>query len=137
MVSDNRSPMSWRQISTWGKAVAYGYCLSLYVSPKRASETIPLTLHRLEHPFLLADNRHYPHIFWRRVVRRFSWSRWLLVEVYAQSINHIVGLLCEYISPFSRFGPLTTGRPIPRNFMDRWFHPFDRNHAYSITTDRA
>lgn len=36
----------------------------------------------LTHPYLLADNRHYPFYLWRRVIDRSTYSRYLLVPGY-------------------------------------------------------
>lgn len=35
-----------------------------------------------EHPYLLADNRHYTFYLWRRVFSRFMLARYILVPVY-------------------------------------------------------
>ena len=35
------------------------------------------------HPFLLADNRHYPFYLWRKVINRTSWTRYALAPGYA------------------------------------------------------
>jgi alpha-1,2-glucosyltransferase len=37
----------------------------------------------IEHPFLLADNRHYTFYIWRRVINRTEWSRYALAPFYA------------------------------------------------------
>ncbi len=40
----------------------------------------------LVHPFLLADNRHYPFYLWRRVVNYTPWMRYALIPAYIYSI---------------------------------------------------
>lgn len=36
----------------------------------------------VEHPFILADNRHYAFYFWRKVIRRTDWARYVLAIPY-------------------------------------------------------
>jgi hypothetical protein len=39
-------------------------------------------LSRVVHPFLLADNRHYPFYIWRRIINRHAYSRYTLAPMY-------------------------------------------------------
>lgn len=34
------------------------------------------------HPFLLADNRHHTFYIWRKIINRYSWSRYALIPAY-------------------------------------------------------
>ena len=40
----------------------------------------------LIHPFLVADNRHYPFYVWRKVINRTPWARYALIPVYVYSV---------------------------------------------------
>lgn len=40
----------------------------------------------IAHPFLLADNRHYPFYVWRRIINRTPWSRYALAPAYVVSM---------------------------------------------------
>jgi alpha-1,2-glucosyltransferase len=42
----------------------------------------PFRLHSIEHPFLLADNRHYFFYVWRKVFKRFPAARYALTPGY-------------------------------------------------------
>jgi len=42
----------------------------------------------IEHPFLLADNRHFIFYIWRRTVNRTPYSRYLAAPVYYGSLCH-------------------------------------------------
>lgn len=42
----------------------------------------PLTNHRIAHPFLLADNRHYAFYIWRRVINPHPLMRYALAPGY-------------------------------------------------------
>ncbi|XP_010490692.1 PREDICTED: dol-P-Glc:Glc(2)Man(9)GlcNAc(2)-PP-Dol alpha-1,2-glucosyltransferase-like [Camelina sativa] len=49
----------------------------------------------LAHPYLLADNRHYPFYLWRKIIN-FHWSmKYLLVPVYVYSWFSILTLLAK------------------------------------------
>ncbi|XP_068646077.1 dol-P-Glc:Glc(2)Man(9)GlcNAc(2)-PP-Dol alpha-1,2-glucosyltransferase isoform X2 [Aristolochia californica] len=48
----------------------------------------------IEHPYLLADNRHYPFYIWRKVIKAHWLMKYLLVPLYVyswSSIFHILG----------------------------------------------
>lgn len=49
----------------------------------------------VEHPFLLADNRHYAFYFWRRIINRAPWTPFLLVLPYALLARAWWVALCE------------------------------------------
>ena len=36
----------------------------------------------MAHPYLLADNRHYPFYLWRKIIDRNWWSKYLLIPIY-------------------------------------------------------
>ncbi|EOA20450.1 hypothetical protein CARUB_v10000761mg [Capsella rubella] len=49
----------------------------------------------LAHPYLLADNRHYPFYLWRKIIN-FHWSmKYMLVPVYVYSWFSILTLLAK------------------------------------------
>ena len=50
-----------------------------------------------EHPYLLADNRHYPFYVWKNVFRYHSAVKYLLVPVYSVTILLLLFTLCEWI----------------------------------------
>jgi alpha-1,2-glucosyltransferase len=43
-----------------------------------------------QHPFLLADNRHYTFYIWRYVFRISPWIRYVAVPIYVFSIHVLV-----------------------------------------------
>ncbi|XP_010673048.2 dol-P-Glc:Glc(2)Man(9)GlcNAc(2)-PP-Dol alpha-1,2-glucosyltransferase isoform X2 [Beta vulgaris subsp. vulgaris] len=48
----------------------------------------------IAHPYLLADNRHYPFYIWRRVINAHRFMKYFLVPIYVYSwlsILHILG----------------------------------------------
>ncbi|KAG9447554.1 hypothetical protein H6P81_013682 [Aristolochia fimbriata] len=48
----------------------------------------------IEHPYLLADNRHYPFYIWRKVIKAHWLMKYLLVPFYVYSwlsIYHVLG----------------------------------------------
>ena len=49
-----------------------------------------------EHPYLLADNRHYPFYLWKNVFRSHSQIRYGLLPLYSLSVLAIIYTLCEY-----------------------------------------
>ncbi|KAF5270601.1 hypothetical protein FQA39_LY01339 [Lamprigera yunnana] len=58
----------------------------------------------LEHPYLLADNRHYTFYVWNRLYRRYSWIRYIMIPVYYFGLYGLINnlsLKCNAI--FSTF----------------------------------
>lgn len=53
----------------------------------------------LAHPYLLADNRHYPFYLWRKVINAHWLMKYMLVPVYVYSWFSILTLLGMY-KPF-------------------------------------
>ncbi|CAN8257366.1 unnamed protein product [Cochlearia groenlandica] len=49
----------------------------------------------LAHPYLLADNRHYPFYLWRKIINAHWLMRYLLVPVYVYSWFSILTLLAK------------------------------------------
>ncbi|KAJ0979498.1 hypothetical protein J5N97_014972 [Dioscorea zingiberensis] len=47
----------------------------------------------IAHPYLLADNRHYPFYVWRKVIQAHWLSKYLLVPVYVYSWFSIINVL--------------------------------------------
>ncbi|KAG9441575.1 hypothetical protein H6P81_017429 [Aristolochia fimbriata] len=63
-------------------------CISL------AAGSISVHFFSIEHPYLLADNRHYPFYIWRKVIKAHWLMKYLLVPFYVYSwlsIYHILG----------------------------------------------
>ncbi|KAI6675052.1 hypothetical protein NL676_002958 [Syzygium grande] len=50
----------------------------------------------IAHPYLLADNRHYPFYLWRKVINAHWSMRYLLVPLYAYSWLSIFSVLGRY-----------------------------------------
>lgn len=49
------------------------------------------------HPFLLADNRHYPFYVWRRIINFNHYSRYALAPGYlaaAVALKTVIGTWC-------------------------------------------
>ncbi|KAJ0984418.1 hypothetical protein J5N97_002774 [Dioscorea zingiberensis] len=47
----------------------------------------------IAHPYLLADNRHYPFYVWRKVIQAHWLSKYLLVPIYVYSWFSIINIL--------------------------------------------
>ena len=50
---------------------------------------------RYEHPYLLADNRHYPFYIWKNIFRYHHMVKYLLVPGYGVAILLMLYALCE------------------------------------------
>lgn len=50
-------------------------------------------LFSIAHPYLLADNRHYPFYIWRKVIQAHWAAKYLLVPVYVYSWTSIITIL--------------------------------------------
>jgi alpha-1,2-glucosyltransferase len=74
-------------------------CLAVYVSTALLS-TSRLTLvggpfFSIEHPFLLADNRHYTFYVWRKIYRRHWTAPYLSTPLYVFAFSAIFDRLGE------------------------------------------
>ncbi|XP_020103722.1 dol-P-Glc:Glc(2)Man(9)GlcNAc(2)-PP-Dol alpha-1,2-glucosyltransferase isoform X1 [Ananas comosus] len=49
----------------------------------------------IAHPYLLADNRHYPFYIWRKVIQAHSTMKYILVPLYVYSWFSIITILGE------------------------------------------
>lgn len=49
----------------------------------------------IAHPYLLADNRHYPFYLWRKIINAHWSTRYLLVPLYVYSWTSICGMLAK------------------------------------------
>ncbi|CAL9228888.1 unnamed protein product [Arabidopsis halleri] len=49
----------------------------------------------LAHPYLLADNRHYPFYLWRKIINAHCLMKYMLVPVYVYSWFSILALLAK------------------------------------------
>ncbi|WOL08428.1 hypothetical protein Cni_G17181 [Canna indica] len=47
----------------------------------------------IAHPYLLADNRHYPFYFWRKLIQSHRMIKYLLIPLYVHSWFSIVSIL--------------------------------------------
>lgn len=54
----------------------------------------------VEHPFILADNRHYAFYFWRKFIKRTAWARYALAIPYTISIRAWWIALSQHFSFF-------------------------------------
>ncbi|PWN31453.1 uncharacterized protein FA14DRAFT_151418 [Meira miltonrushii] len=54
----------------------------------------------VEHPFILADNRHYAFYFWRKIIKRTDWARYALAIPYTISIRAWWIALSQHFSFF-------------------------------------
>lgn len=57
-----------------------------------------ILLCRIEHPYLLADNRHYPFYLWRWVFKRHVAVKYLLVPLYLYAATSLVLSLGELVA---------------------------------------
>jgi hypothetical protein len=48
---------------------------------------------RVEHPFLLSDNRHFTFYIWKDLFRRFAWSRFVFVPIYFIAFRILANML--------------------------------------------
>ena len=48
-----------------------------------------------EHPYLLADNRHYPFYIWKNIFRYHHTVKYLLVSGYSVALLLMLHALCE------------------------------------------
>lgn len=62
----------------YGKKILTLLCLSCAV--------LLVYMFTQEHPYLLADNRHYTFYVWSKVYRRFHLARYILIPVYMYSL---------------------------------------------------
>ncbi len=53
-------------------------------------------LPRYAHPFLLADNRHYPFYLWKNVFRAYPNAKYWLLPLYSASVLSLLYTLSEY-----------------------------------------
>jgi alpha-1,2-glucosyltransferase len=58
----------------------------------------------VEHPFILADNRHYAFYFWRKIIKRTEWARYALIVPYTISIRAWWITLSQHFSIFWLLG---------------------------------
>ncbi|KAD2805568.1 hypothetical protein E3N88_38945 [Mikania micrantha] len=49
----------------------------------------------IAHPYLLADNRHYPFYLWRKIINAHWSTRYLLVPLYVYSWASILNILAK------------------------------------------
>eukprot|EP00842_Homolaphlyctis_polyrhiza_P002017 jgi/Hompol1/2816/HPOL_003032-RA len=56
----------------------------------------------VEHPFLLADNRHYTFYIWKNVFRRHAMARYALIPAYMFSAWAVIRRLYGAASPFPK-----------------------------------
>lgn len=59
----------------------------------------------IAHPYLLADNRHYPFYLWRKIIKAHWSMKYLMVPLYVLSWFSIFNILGEfqYLSPCAPF----------------------------------
>ncbi|XP_050381341.1 dol-P-Glc:Glc(2)Man(9)GlcNAc(2)-PP-Dol alpha-1,2-glucosyltransferase [Argentina anserina] len=50
----------------------------------------------IAHPYLLADNRHYPFYLWRKIIKAHWWMKYLLVPLYVYSWLSIITRLGKF-----------------------------------------
>ncbi|KAI3724173.1 hypothetical protein L2E82_35941 [Cichorium intybus] len=50
----------------------------------------------IAHPYLLADNRHYPFYLWRKIINSHWSTRYLLVPLYIYSWTSIFSILAKF-----------------------------------------
>ncbi|GKA11101.1 ty3-gypsy retrotransposon protein, partial [Tanacetum coccineum] len=50
----------------------------------------------IAHPYLLADNRHYPFYLWRKIINAHWSTKYLLVPLYVYSWTSILTMLGQY-----------------------------------------
>ena len=69
-------------------------------------ETLSLSLPSSHvHPYLLADNRHYPFYVWKKIFQRHEAVKYLLVPVFSVTTLFFIYALCEplvCVSVYSR-----------------------------------
>ncbi|XP_063677689.1 putative Dol-P-Glc:Glc(2)Man(9)GlcNAc(2)-PP-Dol alpha-1,2-glucosyltransferase isoform X1 [Bolinopsis microptera] len=64
------------------------------------SAVLALYFFRYEHPYLLADNRHYTFYIWRKILNRTSYTMYYLLPVCFYTFLNIVALLSTVHSKF-------------------------------------
>ncbi|CAD6572579.1 MAG: glucosyltransferase [Cyphobasidiales sp. Tagirdzhanova-0007] len=64
-----------------------------FVESLRVMAQIEAILFSIQHPFLLADNRHYPFYLWRKIINRHRLARYAIIPAYIISAS----LLCQSI----------------------------------------
>lgn len=78
--------------------------ISLYVRVSRTRTVSQLltcffacTVDRFEHPFLLADNRHYTFYIWKRLVNFSSHGRYMLAPAYLACFAALYQCTCRFL----------------------------------------
>nr|GMC85737.1 dol-P-Glc:Glc(2)Man(9)GlcNAc(2)-PP-Dol alpha-1,2-glucosyltransferase isoform X1 [Ipomoea batatas] len=81
--------------------------ISLFkLSVALAAGLISVHFFSIAHPYLLADNRHYPFYLWRKVINRYWFMKYLLVPIYSYlwlSIFSILGCFAGYRTAATSF----------------------------------
>lgn len=49
----------------------------------------------IEHPYLLADNRHYTFYLWNRFYGKYEFARYIIIPIYLLSLGCVFYLLSE------------------------------------------
>eukprot|EP00116_Pleurobrachia_bachei_P001299 sb/3461561/ len=77
------------------------YCFRpVHVALFFASALLAVACFRYEHPYLLADNRHYTFYVWRRILNRTPATMYLLLPVCFYTFLNMVALLSTVHSKF-------------------------------------
>nr|GMC79041.1 dol-P-Glc:Glc(2)Man(9)GlcNAc(2)-PP-Dol alpha-1,2-glucosyltransferase isoform X1 [Ipomoea batatas] len=70
--------------------------ISLFkLSVALAAGLISVHFFSIAHPYLLADNRHYPFYLWRKVINRYWFMKYLLVPIYSYMWLSILSILVK------------------------------------------
>lgn len=70
--------------------------ISLFkLSVALAAGLISVHFFSIAHPYLLADNRHYPFYLWRKVINRYWFMKYLLVPIYSYLWLSIFSILVK------------------------------------------
>lgn len=49
----------------------------------------------IEHPYLLADNRHYTFYLWNRFYKKYEFARYIIIPVYLLALGCVLAALNE------------------------------------------
>ena len=79
----------------------------------------------IAHPYLLADNRHYPFYLWRKVIKAHWSIKYLLVPFYVYSWLSICSRLGQYVCRFY----LILSHPTSLRMID-WFILSSMRHCF-------
>lgn len=82
-------------ISIYGIIAVHYYTLVQLLCPLHLSTTFSFSY---EHPYLLADNRHYTFYIWKNIFRRNISMKYILIPAYGISMLAIITALSNFIT---------------------------------------